>query len=141
MNFKKVLLLNTFILILLSCEVLVSCIENKPYDSLIEIDEIAKEKKNTILKGKSLFENDCKNCHQVRGIINPYYMNEKTIQNYGESYFDLFVTKQDSLYKAKDSIMLKIKSGWKDLGNTHNFEYTPTQLYQLKEYLKTFNSK
>src|SRR5690606_23710397 len=99
---------------------------------------ISENKKDDILKGEELFKKDCRVCHHINGIINPKYMNEKTIENYRENYFDLFVTKQDSLYKTNDSIMMNIKSNWKNNANSHNFEYNKTELYQLKEYLKTF---
>ncbi|MFA5555612.1 MAG: hypothetical protein WCY06_07320 [Flavobacteriaceae bacterium] len=125
------------ILHILLLSFLVSCIEHKPYDSSVEVDVISENKKDDILKGKILFENDCRVCHHIRGVINPSTIKVR-MQEYKENYFDLFVTKQDSLYKANDTLMILIKNEWKGIANSHNFKYNKTELYQLKEYLKTF---
>lgn|SRR5690606_38593884 len=119
---------------------LVSCIEHKPYDTSVETDVISENNKNDILEGKILFENDCRVCHHMRGIINPSAIKDRMeeMQEYKENYFDLFVTKQDSLYKVNDTLMILIKNEWKGIANSHNFKYTKTELHQLKEYLKTF---
>ena len=58
------------------------------------------------------------------------------VEKVGTTYLKTYLTKQDSLLKAKDEYALKLKGFWGNNGTMHKFNYTEKELNLLIEYLK-----
>lgn len=61
---------------------------------------------------------------------------EGVVEHVGISYLKLYLTKQDSLPKAKNKYALELKEMWGNNGTIHKFNYTEDELDVLIEYLK-----
>ena len=61
---------------------------------------------------------------------------EGVVQRVRDDYLKLYLTRQDSLMKAKDRYAVNIKEEWGNLGNSHNYQYSEKQLQELIEYLR-----
>jgi hypothetical protein len=87
--------------------------------------------------GKELFLSDCNVCHKRRAIISPWHMTNGILDEMGTEYFKKYITKQDSLIIAKDLYATLIKEEYGNLGNSHNFNYSESELNDLIEYVTT----
>ena len=87
-------------------------------------------------RGKEIFTSDCNVCHKRRSTVGNQYI-KGTIENVGIDYFKLFLTKQDSLVESKDIYAVELKAEFNNMGNSHNFKYSDSELNDLIEYLKT----
>ena len=87
--------------------------------------------------GKGLYISDCNVCHKRRSIINPWHMTNGILDEMGIEYFKKYITKQDSLIIAKDLYAIRIKEDYGNLGNSHNFNYSESELNDLIEYIIT----
>lgn len=83
--------------------------------------------------GEAIFKKDCNTCHSKYKRDN--YL-EGVVDWLGTNYLKLYLTKQDSLITAKDSIALRLKKVWGNLANSHNFRYSEHDLNAVIEYLK-----
>ena len=90
-----------------------------------------------IKQGQILFKANCNNCHAILQTDN--YL-QGIVQRVGESYLKLYLTKQDSLLKAKDKYALKVKDVFGNLGNSHNFDFSDEQLNAIIVYLKKYSN-
>ncbi|WP_282148441.1 c-type cytochrome [Algibacter lectus] len=88
-------------------------------------------------RGKDLFISDCNVCHKRRTIINPRSITNGILDEMGIEYFKKYLTKQDSLIIAKDLYATRIKEDYGNLGNSHNFNYSESELNDLIEYITT----
>ena len=88
----------------------------------------------TYFQGEALFIRDCNVCHVTKDRLHNYL--EGVVGRVGKDYLKLYLTKQDSLTSAKDTIAMKLKKVWGNMANSHNFEYTEVDLTAIIEYLK-----
>jgi mono/diheme cytochrome c family protein len=92
---------------------------------------------SSINQGRSLFLTNCRQCHNVLATDN--YL-AGVIQRVGESYLKLYLTRQDSLIKAKDKYALELKGEFGNLTSVHNFKFSNDQLNAIIAYLKKYSS-
>lgn len=86
-------------------------------------------------QGMILFKDSCGRCHSVWKLDNSL---EGIVVRLGEDYFNQYVTKQDSLIKAKDDYALKLKEAYGNRPNAHNFTFSTEQLNAIIYYLKKY---
>lgn len=113
-------------------------------NGITEFDSITNDDKQAVVKikqtspefklGESIFMEDCRKCHVSKEMNHNYI--EGVVENVGISYLKLYLTKQDSLLKAKDKYALDLKEMWGNNGTIHKFNYTEDELDVLIEYLK-----
>ncbi len=84
--------------------------------------------------GKEIFMKDCRKCHVSKNMKHNYLSG--IVEKVGTDYLKIYLTKQDSLLKAKDEYALKIKEFWGNNGTIHNFNFTEKELNLLIGYLK-----
>lgn len=84
--------------------------------------------------GKKIFMEDCRKCHVSKEMRHNYLAG--VVEKVGTTYLKTYLTKQDSLLKAKDEYALKLKDFWGNNGTIHKFNYTEKELNLLIEYLK-----
>ena len=84
--------------------------------------------------GKEIFMEDCRKCHVSKELRNNYLAG--VVEKIGTEYLKTYLTKQDSLLKAKDEYALELKDFWGNNGVIHKFNYTENELNLLIEYLK-----
>ena len=89
-----------------------------------------------INQGKSLFMTNCSSCHAIWKTDN--YL-ERVVQRVGVNYLKLYLTRQDSLIKAKDQYALEVKRVFGNLGNSHNFYFSDKQLNAIIAYLEKYS--
>ncbi|MAB49633.1 MAG: hypothetical protein CMC05_13490 [Flavobacteriaceae bacterium] len=116
-------------------------------NGITEFDKKETEYQPTIVKtekttpefenGKGLFISDCNVCHKKRSIISPWHMTNGILDEMGIEYFKKYITRQDSLIIAKDLYATRIKEDYGNLGNSHNFNYSESELNDLIEYITT----
>jgi hypothetical protein len=85
-------------------------------------------------KGEVIFKKDCGSCHATKYKTDNYL--ERVVDWLGTNYLKLYLTKQDSLVTAKDSIALRLKKVWGNQKNSHNFNYSEHDLNAVIEYLR-----
>jgi cytochrome c len=90
-----------------------------------------------IAQGKSLFAANCGACHSVFKTDNRL---AGVLRRMSESYFKLYLTKQDSLIKAKDKYALDLKESFGHLRNSHNFSFSEEQLNSIIAFLRKYSS-
>lgn len=90
-----------------------------------------------INQGKSLFVKNCGTCHTVTGTDN--YL-AGVVERVGKDYLKLYLTKQDSLIKAKNNYALELKRTFGNLANVHNFIFSNDQLNAIIAYLEKYSS-
>ncbi len=98
--------------------------------ALTELEDTA-----LINKGKFLFVKNCGACHKVTGTDN--YL-AGVVERVGKDYLKLYMTKQDSLVKAKNSYALELKNTFGNLANVHNFKFPNEQLDAIIAYLEKY---
>ena len=84
------------------------------------------------VKGKALFNRDCSMCHQKgkRGIDFIRNLEDRMTK----TYFVLYITKHDSLVRAKDVYALKMQETFNNAGVRHDHVYSNEELENLIEY-------
>jgi mono/diheme cytochrome c family protein len=87
-------------------------------------------------EGKSLFVKNCGSCHKVWA-TDSYLAG--IVDRVGEDYLKLYVTKQDSLIKAKNKHALEVKKMFGNLANVHNFKFSNEQFNAIIAYLKKYS--
>ena len=107
--------------------------ENTPLQMVVETEKTTPE----FEKGKKLFSVDCNICHPKNSIVNTWRMKTGIMEEMGIDYFKKYITHQDSLINANDIYALKLKEEYGNLANSHNFDYSQTELIELIEYIKT----
>ena len=101
----------------------------------IEIDSLKKNLSTTKYNyGLSLARTHCMTCHKFNFGTDNYL--EGVIQRVGEKYLSLYLTKQDSLINAHDPYAVSLKNNWGNLGNSHNFNFSKSDLEALFEFMK-----
>lgn len=89
-----------------------------------------------ILKGEALFNLNCRKCHQIFHTDN--YLSRVT-DRLDSNYFRLYLTRQDSLIAAKDEYALRLKEGFCNLGNAHNFQFLDSEVRTIIAYLEKYS--
>ncbi len=134
------------IVILLSTNLFFAGCHVQPDNSTQNIDSSktiqSTELRNTgdtiiINQGKILFMANCSSCHAIFKTDN--YL-QGVVQRVGENYIKLYLTRQDSLVKAKDKYTLEQKKTFGNLDNSHNFDFSDKQLNAIIAYLKKYSS-
>ena len=90
-----------------------------------------------IAQGKSLFTANCGACHAVFKTDNRL---QGVVQRLGVNYLKIYVTKQDSLIKAKDKYALEVKRAFGNMGNSHNFQLSDKQLNAIIAFLNKYSN-
>ena len=85
-------------------------------------------------KGLDIFLNDCSQCHVTKNRLHNYL--DGVIEEYGEEYVAMYITRQDSLIASNDNLTLAIKKEWGNNAFNHNFNYSNEELRNLIEYLR-----
>jgi hypothetical protein len=100
--------------------------------------EILELKANKMVReGEILFRENCAVCHKVFGNHN---FLDGVVQRYGRNFVKLYITKQDSLLKANDSIALDRKSIYSNAEFIHKFQFSEFQLNAIIVFLVKFSS-
>ncbi|WP_336517376.1 hypothetical protein [Pollutibacter soli] len=84
--------------------------------------------------GEYLFKKDCISCHPARNQMENYLRG--ILNQMDEKYLILFLTRQDSLVKAKDLIAMDIKKRWYPVSTSQHFKYSGSELEKLIIYLR-----
>ncbi|SRR6266487_2796241 len=101
----------------------------------IEIDSLNKKLSATKYDyGLALAKTHCMACHKFNLATDNYL--EGVVQRVGEKYLSLYLTKQDSLINAHDPYAINLKSKWGNLGNSHNFNFSQSDLEALIDFMK-----
>ncbi len=101
----------------------------------IEIDSLKKDISTTKYNyGVSLARTHCMTCHRFNFATDNYL--EGVVQLVGEKYLSLYLTKQDSLVTAHDPYAVSLKNKFGNLGNSHNFNFSKSDLEALIEFMK-----
>ncbi|MFT3705125.1 MAG: c-type cytochrome [Agriterribacter sp.] len=98
-----------------------------------------RNKEDTVLinQGKLLFKQNCNTCHSVFKTDN--YL-EGIVDYLGADYLKLYLTKQDSLIRAKDTYALQIKKLYgNQFANAHNYTFSDAQLNAIIAFLKKYS--
>ena len=97
---------------------------------------VSKEDERTLEfeRGLEIFLNDCVKCHVTKNKLHNYL--DGVVDEYGEQFVAMYITKQDSLIESKDSLALAIMKECGNNANSHNFNYSDEELNYLIEYLK-----
>ena len=90
----------------------------------------------SINEGQKLFGFNCKQCHSIRKTDN---FLQGVTQRLDENYFRLYVTKQDSLIKAKDKYALELKGVSGNMPNSHNYHLSSEQTGFIFAYLNKYS--
>ena len=103
--------------------------------SKIEVDSIANKLSKTKYNyGLALAKTNCLTCHGFKFGTDNYL--EGVVQRLGEKYLSLYLTKQDSLITAHDAYAVSVKERFGNLGNSHNFNFSQSDLEALFEFMK-----
>jgi len=126
------------LLLLLPGITLGSCGNN--YDA-VDQEAIAKtvaeaRQNEVILRGEALFHQNCRKCHQIFHTDN--YLSRVT-DRLDSNYFRLYLTRQDSLIATKDEYVLRLKEGFGNLGNAHNFQFSDSEVKAIFAYLEKYS--
>jgi hypothetical protein len=124
-------ILGTVFMLLISCS---SLEEDKKILSYETTKTLSYDTSEYFFNGQNIFKADCNVCHVSKGRRHNFL--EGVVQRVGENYLKLYITRQDSLLKAKDRYAVNIKEAWGNLGNSHNFHYSEKQLLEIIEYLR-----
>ncbi|HYM95099.1 MAG TPA: cytochrome c [Chitinophagaceae bacterium] len=134
------------IAIMLNASLSFAACHTRPDNSIQNIDS-SKTIQSTELKhnidtiiieqGQTLFTANCSLCHKISATDN--YL-QGVVQRVGENCIKLYLTRQDSLIKAKDKYALEVKKAFGNLGNSHNFDFSDEELNAIIAYLKKYSS-
>jgi len=103
--------------------------------SKIEIDSVEnKLSKTKYHYGLALAKTHCMACHGFKFATDNYL--EGVVKRVGEKYLSLYLTKQYSLINAHDPYAINLKSKFGNLGNSHNFNFSQSDLEALIEFMK-----
>ena len=103
--------------------------------SKTEIDSLKKNLTTTKYNyGIALAKAHCMTCHGFNFGTDNYL--EGVVQRVGEKYLSIYLTKQDSLINAHDPYAISLKNKWGNLGNSHNFKFSQSDLEALMEIMK-----
>lgn len=84
--------------------------------------------------GRYIAKTNCWSCHKFNAATDNRLA--EIVQRLGEPYLRLYITSQDSLLKASDKYAVELKNAYGNLGNSHNFKLTETELSALIEFMK-----
>ncbi len=84
--------------------------------------------------GLSLAKIHCMTCHRFNFATDNYL--EGVVQRVGERYLSLYLTKQDSLISIKDPYAIAIKEKYGNLGNSHNFKFSKSEVDAIINFMK-----
>jgi hypothetical protein len=86
-------------------------------------------------KGKAIFDSNCVACHKMNAKSTPDLIKNVFERIPNEEYFSLFITNEDSLLKANDKYITKLREEF-PTGFTHHFKFTNEEIEYLKKYIK-----
>ncbi len=84
--------------------------------------------------GKEIFMKDCYQCHVSKNRLHNHL--QGVVDKIGVDYLEVYLSKQDSLLKARDAYALALKEEWGNNVTVHQFDYSETEFKNLIEYLK-----
>ncbi|MCL9806554.1 c-type cytochrome [Flavobacterium amniphilum] len=87
------------------------------------------------LRGKEIFNTNCAACHKINAMTTPDFIKNVFEKIPNEQYFDLFITNEDSLLKAKHPRATKLQEEFPN-GFRHNFKLSKEEIENLKLYIK-----
>lgn len=86
-------------------------------------------------KGKAIFNANCAACHKVKSISCPDFIKNVFDKLPSEHYFELFITNEDSLLKAKHPYAIKLAEEFPN-GFRHDFKFSKEEIANLKKYIE-----
>ncbi|MEO1013427.1 MAG: hypothetical protein AAFX53_19190 [Bacteroidota bacterium] len=98
----------------------------------VKVEKVAPE----FERGKKLFTSDCSACHHRNSMINTWRMKTEMMDKMGIEYFKKYITNQDSLTNTNDFYARKLKEKYGSLANSHNFDYSQSELIELIGYIE-----
>jgi len=101
----------------------------------IAIDSLEKNLSETYYGyGFALAKSHCWPCHKFNYATDNIL--EGVVQKRGEKYLSLYLTRQDSLISANDTLAVSLKKKYGNMGNSHNFEFSQNDLKALIQFMK-----
>lgn len=86
-------------------------------------------------KGKEIFNANCVACHRMNAKSTPDFIKNVLERIPTEKYFEQFIRNEDSLLKAKNKRVEKLREEFPN-GFVHDFKLTDEEIEFLKEYIK-----
>lgn len=86
-------------------------------------------------KGKIIFNSNCVACHKINAKSTPDFIKNILDRIPNEKYFEQFIRNEDSLLKAKNKRVEKLREEFPN-DFVHNFKLTNEEIESLKEYIK-----
>ena len=87
-----------------------------------------------IIAGEKIFLNDCEPCHHKNSQFSNKLVS-KLMKQMDVSYFQAYITNQDSLILAKHKRVMNIMKEFGTTKSNHNFKYTKRNLQNLIAFL------
>jgi cytochrome c len=91
----------------------------------------------SIKQGALLFVKNCGACHNIEATDSHF---DGIVERLGEDYFNIYITKQDSLIKAKNKHAVELKRLFRNQTNSHNFKFSSEELNAIIGYLRKYLS-
>jgi len=86
-------------------------------------------------KGKEIFNSNCAACHRMNAKSTPDFIKNVLDRIPNEKYFEQFIRNEDSLLKAKNERVEKLREEFPN-DFVHNFKLNNEEIEFLKEYIK-----
>lgn len=83
--------------------------------------------------GLSIAKTNCWACHKF---YSKHNFLQGVVQRVGEEYLSAFITNQDSLIRIGDTYAIEMKASFSNLKNSHNFNFSKSELTALIEFLR-----
>jgi len=111
--------------------------QNGESSERISADHLRDTEDTTLInKEKFIFAENCQACHPILKTDN---FLAGIVERVGINYLKLYLTKQDSLIKAKDKYAIELKKAYGNTGNIHNFHFSDDQLNAIVAYLRMYS--
>ena len=84
--------------------------------------------------GKKLFVENCSTCHGTKR--RKHFVIDRRLELWGDDFFRLFVTKEDSLVENNDAWTIAINESIHGPDYAHNFNFSKSEMEQIFAYLR-----
>lgn len=84
--------------------------------------------------GKKLFLENCSSCHGHKR--RKHFVVDRRLELWGDDFFRLFVTKEDSLVENSDAWTIAINESISGTDHGHNYNFSKSEMEQIFAYLR-----
>ena len=84
--------------------------------------------------GKELFLENCSSCHGHKR--RKHFVIDRRLELWGDDFFRLFVTKEDSLVENNDAWTIAINESISGTDHGHNYNFSKSEMEQIFTYLR-----